>query len=192
MGGLKNHTKCSQLCTHKIANMMIFRKWWIQANVIHHVKTTCFKLYSLNGDHHRYTEGNIMYRSLWGKEPWVRAQWSTRPSKKIMSQGIELHGNCLLKLEEYTEHRTLVQLLSNIQFLASYFDEFFGSYHAFFRFKLSPDGDTNQISISLSTPRWWFQIFFYFHLYLGKMNPFWLAFFFKMGWFNHQPDSMRI
>ena len=25
-----------------------------------------------------------------------------------------------------------------------------------------------------------------FHPYLGKMNPFWLAYIFQMGWFNHQ------
>ena len=29
------------------------------------------------------------------------------------------------------------------------------------------------------TTRWWFQIFFYVHPYLGKMNPFWRAYFSK-------------
>ena len=31
-----------------------------------------------------------------------------------------------------------------------------------------------------------FKYMFYFHLYLGKMNPFWLINIFQMGWFNHQ------
>ena len=34
--------------------------------------------------------------------------------------------------------------------------------------------------------RWWFQILFYFHLYLGKISS--LTNIFQMGWFNHQPD----
>ena len=33
--------------------------------------------------------------------------------------------------------------------------------------------------------RWWFQIFFYFHPYLGKNNQF-DDHFFQRGWFNHQ------
>ena len=32
---------------------------------------------------------------------------------------------------------------------------------------------------------------FYFHPYLGKMNPFWRSHIFQMGWFNHQPDKYR-
>ena len=39
------------------------------------------------------------------------------------------------------------------------------------------------------TTRWWFQIFFYFHLYLGKMNPFLTSIFFQVGWFNHRLDN---
>ena len=39
----------------------------------------------------------------------------------------------------------------------------------------------------LKTASWWFQIFFYFHPYLGD-NPIWLAHIFQMGWFNHQLD----
>ena len=27
----------------------------------------------------------------------------------------------------------------------------------------------------------------HFHPYLGKMNPFWRAYLFRWGWFNHQP-----
>ena len=31
--------------------------------------------------------------------------------------------------------------------------------------------------------------YFYFHPYLGKMNPFW-PIFFQRGWFNHHPDGI--
>ena len=37
--------------------------------------------------------------------------------------------------------------------------------------------------------RWWFQSFFYFHPYLGKMNPFWRAYFFRCVEKNHQPEE---
>ena len=33
---------------------------------------------------------------------------------------------------------------------------------------------------------WWFQLFCYFHPYLGKISN--LANIFQVGWFNHQPD----
>ena len=35
--------------------------------------------------------------------------------------------------------------------------------------------------------RWWFQICFYFHHYLGKWSNF-DGHIFQVGWFNHQPD----
>ena len=33
-----------------------------------------------------------------------------------------------------------------------------------------------------------FKYLLYFHPYLGKMNPCWLAHIFQLGWFNHQLD----
>ena len=37
--------------------------------------------------------------------------------------------------------------------------------------------------------RWWFQLFFYFHPYLGKISM--LTNIFQMGW-NHQPDMFEL
>ena len=54
------------------------------------------------------------------------------------------------------------------------------------------------IHIFIYISRWWFQMIFLFSPpSLGKMNPFWLIFFFEMGWFNHQTgfvegDFLRI
>jgi len=43
---------------------------------------------------------------------------------------------------------------------------------------------------NISLSRWWSQIFFYFHPYLGKM--FTLTIIFQLGWFNHQPALFGI
>ena len=41
--------------------------------------------------------------------------------------------------------------------------------------------------------RWWFQVFFSFHPYLGNWSNFDVHIFkiFQMGWFNHQPEKVR-
>ena len=44
----------------------------------------------------------------------------------------------------------------------------------------------------MAKTRWWFQIFLEFSpRTLGKMNPFWLAHIFQMGWFNHQLEKFE-
>ena len=56
-----------------------------------------------------------------------------------------------------------------------------------FNGKPAPIGVTHLCSQSKNNrSRWWFQIFVYFHPYLGKISN--LTYIFQMGW-NHQPES---
>ena len=60
-------------------------------------------------------------------------------------------------------------------------DLLLATYHFRFRCSLA--------EINHFRTRWWFQILFIFHPYLGKMNPFWRAYVSK--WVETQPPTMR-